>query len=60
MGGVVTLGRVLLEHLIARLRTTIFLVVYGGDPPRLLSYFVGTTRVDALDRALLKSDEFLS
>ncbi|XP_068666455.1 uncharacterized protein [Aristolochia californica] len=36
-----------------------FWVLYGRDPPRLLSYTRGTTRVDAIDEALIDRDQVL-
>ncbi|XP_068666439.1 uncharacterized protein [Aristolochia californica] len=36
-----------------------FRVLYGRDPPRLLSYTRGTTRVDAIDEALIDRDQVL-
>lgn len=36
-----------------------FRVVYGGDPPTLLSYQPGAARVAAVDRQLIDRDEFL-
>ncbi|XP_068645194.1 uncharacterized protein [Aristolochia californica] len=41
------------------LQATPFKVLYGRDPPRLLSYIAGSTRVDALDQALLDHDQVL-
>ena len=41
------------------LKTTPFRLVYGRDPPRLLDYTAGSTRVEAVDRALLDRSEFL-
>lgn len=55
----VTLGRVLLQHLFALSLLHYTKVVYGRDPPRLLSYVPGTSRVDALDHAILECDEVL-
>lgn len=42
------------------LKTTPFKVVYGRDPPTLLSYQPGVARVVALDKQLLERDEFLA
>ncbi|XP_068667672.1 uncharacterized protein [Aristolochia californica] len=36
-----------------------FRVLYGRDPPRLLSYTRGTTRVDAIDEVLMDRDQVL-
>lgn len=41
------------------LKTTPFQVVYGREPPRLLSYVPGATKVDAVDQALINRDEML-
>lgn len=41
------------------LQTTPFKVAYGRDPPRLLSYESGTTRVEAVEHALLERDHIL-
>ncbi|KAH0781530.1 hypothetical protein KY290_001128 [Solanum tuberosum] len=41
------------------LQTTPFKVVYGRDPPRLLSYVPGTTRVEVDEHALLERDHIL-
>ncbi|XP_068644710.1 uncharacterized protein [Aristolochia californica] len=41
------------------LRDTPFKVVYGRDPPCLLSYVVGSSRVAALDQALCERDRML-
>ncbi|OIT02578.1 putative mitochondrial protein, partial [Nicotiana attenuata] len=38
------------------LQTTPFKVVYGRDHPRLLSYVAGSSRVEAIDNALLDRD----
>ena len=42
------------------LQTTPFRVVYGRDPPSLLSYEPGLSRVVALDKQLQQRDEFLA
>lgn len=42
------------------LQTSPFKVVYGRDPPRLLSYAPGSTRVEAIDQALLDRDVILA
>jgi hypothetical protein len=42
------------------LRTTPFKVVFGRDPPTLLSYQPGSARVVALDKQLQHRDEFLA
>jgi hypothetical protein len=42
------------------LRTMSFKVVFGGDPPTLLSYQPGTARVVVLDKQLQHRDEFLA
>lgn len=41
------------------LRATLFKVVYGRDPPTLVTYKPGVARVAAVDRQLLERDEFL-
>ncbi|XP_068639376.1 uncharacterized protein [Aristolochia californica] len=41
------------------LQSSPFRVLYGRDPPRLLSYTRGTTRVDAIDEALMDQDQLL-
>lgn len=41
------------------LQTTPFKVVYGRDPPRLLSYVAGSSLVEAIDNALLDHDSCL-
>ncbi|KAG6508994.1 hypothetical protein ZIOFF_034377 [Zingiber officinale] len=41
------------------LGATPFQLVYGREPPRLLSYSGGSTRVAAVDRALMERDEVL-
>lgn len=41
------------------LKTTPFKVVYGRDPPTLLSYGPGIARVAAVDQQLRHRDEFL-
>lgn len=38
------------------LRASPFQVVYGRDPPHLLSYVPGSSRVDAVDQALIDRD----
>jgi hypothetical protein len=42
------------------LQTTPFRVVFGRDPPTLMSYQPGAARVVAVDRQLLHRDEFLA
>jgi hypothetical protein len=42
------------------LKCSPFRVVYGREPPTLLSYQSGTTRVVAVDRQLQERDEFLA
>ena len=42
------------------LQTTPFRVVFGRDPPTLLSYEPGLSRVIALDKQLQQRDEFLA
>lgn len=42
------------------LKTTPFRVVYGRDPPTLLSYQPGLARTVALDQQLVEQDEFLA
>lgn len=42
------------------LQPTPFKVVYGRDPPSLLSYHPGVAKVVALDKQLQERDEFLS
>ncbi|CAN6198913.1 unnamed protein product [Urochloa humidicola] len=42
------------------LQTTPFKVVFGRDPPALLSYEAGAARVAAVDKQLLHRDEFLA
>ncbi|KAL4366769.1 hypothetical protein GQ457_05G003480 [Hibiscus cannabinus] len=41
------------------LGATPFQLVYGRNPPRLLSYVAGSTRIDAVDKALQNRDELL-
>ncbi|XP_068639348.1 uncharacterized protein [Aristolochia californica] len=41
------------------LQATPFWVIYGLDPPRLLSYNLGSTRVDVIDQALMDRDLLL-
>ncbi|KAF2303719.1 hypothetical protein GH714_021458 [Hevea brasiliensis] len=41
------------------LHTTPFQVVYGREPPKLLTYDSGSSRVDAVDKALLDRDSIL-
>ncbi|KAL4574559.1 hypothetical protein LXL04_021392 [Taraxacum kok-saghyz] len=41
------------------LKTTPFKLVYGRDPPRQLNYTAGSSRVDAVDHALMDRSEFL-
>ena len=42
------------------LHATPFKVVYGHDPPALLSYEQGQSRVPAVDKQLVARDEFLA
>jgi hypothetical protein len=42
------------------LQASPFQVVYGRDPPALLSYEVGQSKVPAVDQQLLDRDEFLA
>lgn len=42
------------------LQTTPFRVVYGRDPPSLISYTPGLAQVAALDKQLLQRDTFLA
>ena len=42
------------------LGTTPFRLVYGREPPRLLSYSAGSTRVEAVDQALQERDAILT
>ncbi|XP_068645288.1 uncharacterized protein [Aristolochia californica] len=42
------------------LQETPFKILYGRDPPRLLSYKKGSTRVDAVDHALQSRDQLLA
>lgn len=41
------------------LRTTPFKVVYGLDPPHILPYTAGSTKVDAIDQDLIHHDKAL-
>jgi hypothetical protein len=41
------------------IRTTPFKVVYGRDPPTLLSHVKGSSRVPAVEQQLLEHNEFL-
>ncbi|XP_068666444.1 uncharacterized protein [Aristolochia californica] len=41
------------------LQSTPFSILYGRDPPRLLSYTLGSTRVDSIDQALIERDQVL-
>lgn len=41
------------------LKTTPFKLVYGRDPPRLLNYIAGNSKVEAVDQALVDRTEFL-
>lgn len=42
------------------LKGTPFHMVYGREPPRLLDYNAGSSKVEAVDVALEKRDEFLA
>ncbi|XP_068666435.1 uncharacterized protein [Aristolochia californica] len=39
--------------------STPFSILYGRDPPLLLSYTLGSTRVDSIDQALIERDQVL-
>jgi hypothetical protein len=41
------------------LGTTPFKLVYGRDPPRLLQYTIGSTRIEAVDKAIQERDVVL-
>lgn len=41
------------------LHTTSFEVIYGREPPQLLSYVPGSSRVEAIDVALMERDQVL-
>ncbi|XP_068639445.1 uncharacterized protein [Aristolochia californica] len=38
-------------------KSTPFSILYGRDPPRLLSYTLASTRVDSIDQALIELDQ---
>lgn len=42
------------------LKATPFQIVYGRDPPRLVDYTKGSSRVEAVDVALEQRDELIS
>jgi hypothetical protein len=42
------------------LRTSLFCVVYGRDPPAIPQYTPGSARVPVVDQQLVDRDEFLS
>ena len=42
------------------LKATSFKVVYGRQPPRLLSYYLGSSKIEAVDQLLLSRDEVIA
>jgi hypothetical protein len=41
------------------IKTTLFVAVYGRDPPSMLTYISGTAKAEAVERAFVARDQVL-